>query len=127
MTPLPVPRAELGATRYLTRLGSECEVVFRTYVVSRLFYEADRGPRLAALPENRPRRNRIAPVCCLHCAGVLCAGIQGHVWKEIAAPAAMGQGKTKRAPTSLHSTSCAWARAPQSRLDDFRARGGILL
>ena len=43
MTPLPVPRAELGATRYLTRLGSECEVVFRTYVVSRLFYEADRG------------------------------------------------------------------------------------
>jgi hypothetical protein len=63
MTPLPVPRAELGATRYLTRLGSECEVVFRTYVVSRLFYEADRGPRLAALPENRPRRNLVAPVC----------------------------------------------------------------
>jgi hypothetical protein len=28
-----------------------------------LFYEADRGPRLAALPENRPRRNQVAPVC----------------------------------------------------------------
>jgi hypothetical protein len=33
-------------------------IVIRTYVVSRLFYEADRGPRLAALPENRPRRNQ---------------------------------------------------------------------
>jgi hypothetical protein len=26
-----------------------------------LFYEAYRGPRLAALPENRPRRNQVAP------------------------------------------------------------------
>jgi hypothetical protein len=32
MTPLPEPRAESGATRYLTRLGSECEFVIRTYV-----------------------------------------------------------------------------------------------
>ena len=31
--------------------------------VSRWIYEADRGPRLAALPENRPRRNQVAPVC----------------------------------------------------------------
>src|SRR5204863_5062641 len=52
-----------GATRHLTRLGSECEFVIRTYVVSRLFYEADRGPRPAAQPENRPRRDLVAPVC----------------------------------------------------------------
>ena len=51
--------------RYLTRLGSECEFVIRTYVFSRLINEADRGPRLAALPENRPRRNQVAPVCWL--------------------------------------------------------------
>jgi hypothetical protein len=37
LTPLPEPRAELGATRHLTRLGGECEVVVRTCVVSRLF------------------------------------------------------------------------------------------
>jgi hypothetical protein len=42
LTPLPPPRAERGATRHLTRLGSECEFVIRTYVGSRLFYEADR-------------------------------------------------------------------------------------
>jgi ribosomal-protein-alanine N-acetyltransferase len=63
MTPLPSPRAERGATRHLTQLGSECEFVIRTYVVSRLFYEADRGPRPAAQPENRPRRDLVAPVC----------------------------------------------------------------
>jgi len=28
-----------------------------------LFYEADRGPRPAAQPENRPRRDLVAPVC----------------------------------------------------------------
>ena len=50
--------------RYLVfRLGGECEIVLRTCFVSRLINEADRGPRLAALPENRPRRNLIAPVC----------------------------------------------------------------
>jgi phosphoglycolate phosphatase-like HAD superfamily hydrolase len=38
--------------------------------LSRLFYEADRGPRLAAQPENRPRRNLIAPVCCPYCSRV---------------------------------------------------------
>src|SRR6266487_1287238 len=37
LAPLPEPRAELGATRYLTRLGSECEIVVRTCVMSRLF------------------------------------------------------------------------------------------
>jgi hypothetical protein len=31
LTPLPEPRAELGATLYLTRLGGECEFVIRTY------------------------------------------------------------------------------------------------
>ena len=63
MTPLPEPRAESGATRRLTQLSGECEFVIRTYVGSRLFYEADRGPRPAAQPENRPRRNLVAPVC----------------------------------------------------------------
>jgi hypothetical protein len=63
MTPLPEPRAESGATRHLTRLGGECEISIRTYVISRLFYEADRGPRPAAQPENRPRRDLVAPVC----------------------------------------------------------------
>ena len=46
-------------------LGGECEFVIRTYVGSRLFYEADRGPRPAAQPENRPRRDLVAPVCVL--------------------------------------------------------------
>src|SRR5438105_10676846 len=49
--------------RYLTRLGGECEIVLRTCFVCRWFYEANRRPRLAALPENRPRRNQVAPVC----------------------------------------------------------------
>jgi hypothetical protein len=44
-------------------LGGECEIVIRTYVDSRWFNEANRGPRLAARPENRPRRNLVAPVC----------------------------------------------------------------
>jgi hypothetical protein len=44
-------------------LGGECEISIRTYVGSRLFYEADRGPRPAAQPENRPRRDLVAPVC----------------------------------------------------------------
>src|SRR5436309_2493863 len=60
--------------RYLVfRLGGECEIVLRTCFVSRLINEADRGPRLAALPENRPRRNLIAPVCVLqpYCSRVL--------------------------------------------------------
>src|SRR5215211_3783149 len=56
-------RARSDALRYGLGSESECGVVLRTYVESRLFYEADRGPRLAALPENRPRRNQIAPVC----------------------------------------------------------------
>src|SRR5207302_8372927 len=49
--------------RYLTRLGGECEIVLRTCFVCRWIYEANRRPRLAALPENRPRRNQVAPVC----------------------------------------------------------------
>src|SRR5437867_8056637 len=39
--------------------------------LSRLFYEADRGPRLAAQPENRPRRNLVAPVCPPYCSRVI--------------------------------------------------------
>ena len=57
--------------RHLTGLGGECEIVLRTYLVSRLISEADRGPRLAALPENRPRRNQVAPVCPSYCSPVL--------------------------------------------------------
>ena len=38
--------------------------MLRTCFVCRLFYEADRRPRLAARPENRPRRDLVAPVCC---------------------------------------------------------------
>src|SRR5438477_4987180 len=60
-------RARSDALRYGLGSDSEC-VVVRTYVVSRLFYEADRGPRLAALPENRPRRNQVAPVCPPNCS-----------------------------------------------------------
>src|SRR5262249_36164529 len=75
MTPLPSPRAERGATRCLTQLGSECELFIRTYVGSRLFYEADRGPRPAAQPENRPRRDLVAPVCSL---GTSVASPGGH-------------------------------------------------
>jgi hypothetical protein len=56
-------RARSDALRYGLGSESECGVVLRTYVGSRLFNEADRGPRLAALPENRPRRNQVAPVC----------------------------------------------------------------
>ena len=40
--------------------------------VSRLINEADRGPRLAALPENRPRRNQVAPVCCSPIVAACC-------------------------------------------------------
>ena len=62
-------RARSDALRYGLGSESECGVVLRTCVCSRLFYEADRGPRLAALPENRPRRNQVAPVCqCLKCS-----------------------------------------------------------
>jgi hypothetical protein len=56
-------RARSDALRYFLGSESECRVVFRTCIDSRLFYEANRGPRLAALPANRPRRNLVAPVC----------------------------------------------------------------
>ena len=36
--------------------------------VSRWINEANRGPRLATQPENRPRRNQVAPVCHLYSA-----------------------------------------------------------
>jgi hypothetical protein len=59
------PRAQLGPPRHLTRLGGECEFVIRTCIGSG-FLTRPPGPRLAALPENRPRRNQVAPVCCGH-------------------------------------------------------------
>src|SRR5919197_1873525 len=62
-------RARSDALRYWLGSESECVIVLRTYVESRLFYEANRGPRLAALPENRPHRNQVATVCqCLNCS-----------------------------------------------------------
>ena len=67
-------RARSDALRYWLGSESECRVVFRTCCWSRLFYEADRGPRLAALPENRPRRNLIAPVCAPNCSRGLTRG-----------------------------------------------------
>jgi hypothetical protein len=69
LTPLPGPRAEAGATRYLTEARRRVRDRFRSshLLGSRLFYEADRGPRLAALPENRPRRDLVAPVCPGNC------------------------------------------------------------
>jgi hypothetical protein len=53
-------RYSVSAGQYSTKdvSESECGVVLRTCCLSRLFYEADRGPRLAALPENRPRRSQ---------------------------------------------------------------------
>jgi isoleucyl-tRNA synthetase len=66
-TAAPNSRARRSAQTAVWRIGdalryglgseSECGVVLRTCCLSRLFYEADRGPRLAALPENRPRRS----------------------------------------------------------------------
>src|SRR6185437_3172288 len=61
-------------------------MVLRTCVWFRLFYEADRRPRLAALPENRPRRNHGAPVCC-----------------DAPILAARRDGRAGRAPFELHS------------------------
>src|SRR5439155_21187751 len=43
-------RARSDALRYGLGSESECVILLRTCVCSRLFYEADRGPRLAALP-----------------------------------------------------------------------------
>jgi hypothetical protein len=44
-------RAGSDAPHYWLGSESECAIVIRTCCWSRLFYEADRGPRLAALPE----------------------------------------------------------------------------
>jgi hypothetical protein len=64
LSPLPGPRAQLGsdALSYWLSSESECGVFVRTCVCSRCFTRPP-GPRLAALPENRPRRNQVAPVC----------------------------------------------------------------
>ena len=62
LTPLPEPRAESGATRRLV-LRRRVRDYDPHLHWSRLFYEADRGPRPAAQPENRPRRDLVAPVC----------------------------------------------------------------
>src|SRR5262249_36229056 len=48
----------------------------------RWIYEANRRPRLAALPENRPRRNQVAPVCPLIVAAEDTTGGHHHVSKD---------------------------------------------
>jgi hypothetical protein len=48
----------LALTRRRVRVGSCSHLLW-----CRLIYEANRRPRLAALPENRPRRDLVAPVC----------------------------------------------------------------
>jgi hypothetical protein len=87
-------RARSDALRYGLGSESECGVVLRTCCLSRLFYEADRGPRLAALPENRPRRSQVAPVCqCLNCS-------RGCTTSPCAMTSAVGRSKTKFEPWS---------------------------
>ena len=51
---------DLASTRRRVRVRSCSHLLW-----CRLIYEANRRPRLATLPENRPRRNLIAPVCVL--------------------------------------------------------------
>ena len=51
---------DLASTRRRVRVRSCSHLL-----LCRLIYEANRRPRLATLPENRPRRNLIAPVCVL--------------------------------------------------------------
>ena len=64
VAPLPWPRAQprgaslASQTRQRVRDLNDSHLVF-----SRWIYEANRGPRLATQPENRPRRNHGAPVC----------------------------------------------------------------
>ena len=67
------PRAQLGAARSLTGVRQRvrdclCSSHLHWF---RLFYEANRRPRLATLPENRPRRDLVAPVCAAYCSRVL--------------------------------------------------------
>ena len=67
LAPRPGPRAQPGGTSpYLVETRRRVRDRSSHLRCSRLFYEADRGPRLAARPENRPRRNLIAPVCSPH-------------------------------------------------------------
>src|SRR3954468_25064169 len=61
--PRATGRARSDALRYGLGSESECVIVIRTYVTSRLFEEPAREPPLAAQPENRPRRTQAAPVC----------------------------------------------------------------
>ena len=64
----------------------------------RLFYEADRRPRLAARPENRPRRSHGAPVClwwnCTSCSMQLLISPRSD---RAAGPRARGSGSCRRA------------------------------
>jgi hypothetical protein len=96
--------------RYLTRLGSECEVLVRTYLVCRWIYEANRRPRLAALPENRPRRNQVAPVCRLpNCSR---PGIVG-----------AGASRLRRSLPYSSLSGCAASRAARPRIRRHQGSG----
>jgi hypothetical protein len=65
LAPAPGPRAQPGsASPYLDSTRRRVRVRSCSHLLwCRLIYEANRRPRLAALPENRPRRNLVAPVC----------------------------------------------------------------
>ena len=65
LAPNSGPRAQPGSTSpYLASTRRRVRVRSCSHLLwCRLIYEANRRPRLAALPENRPRRNLIAPVC----------------------------------------------------------------
>jgi hypothetical protein len=71
LAPDPGPRAQPGsASPYLASTRRRVRVRSCSHLLwCRLIYEANRRPRLAALPENRPRRDLIAPVCVLRHRG----------------------------------------------------------
>ncbi len=64
LAPRPWPRAQPGGTSpYLVETRRRVRDRSSHLHCSRWINEADRGPRLATGPENRPRRNLVAPVC----------------------------------------------------------------
>ncbi len=71
LAPAPGPRAQPGsASPYLDSTRRRVRVRSCSHLLwCRLIYEANRRPRLAALPENRPRRDLVAPRMCVQFSG----------------------------------------------------------
>ena len=65
LAPLPWPRAQPGGASLASQMTRQRlrDLNDSHLCVSRWINEANRGPRLATQPENRPRRNQVAPVC----------------------------------------------------------------